>query len=79
MLRRHNPGLAARVRLDEKGKLQVFDLEEVKQEWDRLQQETQGQLREGKHSVSGLQILNRQKPSEQVSDVLNMISGMTSA
>ena len=33
MLRKHNPGLASKVRLDERGRLRTFRVDEAAREW----------------------------------------------
>lgn len=55
MLRRHNPGLASKVRLDEKGRLRVFRVDEAAREWGgggRRRRRSRSQ-----RDIDGLQVL----------------------
>lgn len=67
MLRRHNPGLASKVRLDPKGKLKVFRVDEASRDWIKKNRQRK---RNRKGGVGGLQILRTQKQTAAVSGVI---------
>lgn len=71
MLRRCNPGLAAKVRLDDKGKLKVFNAKEARREWEtgyrrsKTGRRSRHRRRGDEKRVGGLHVLHV-PPAEQV-------------
>lgn len=56
MLRRHNPGLASKVRLDDKGRLKVFNVDEATRKWEKRERHRRRQKLRGKREIHGLTI-----------------------
>lgn len=56
MLRRHNPGLASKVSLDDKGRLKVFKVDEATRKWEKRERHRMRHKLGGRREIDGLQV-----------------------